>query len=371
MNLFRATVVLVLAAVSLASAQQSEPTGPSAFVSSDTVMRARGELVDGQALHALLAEIDALPTHDEPTIIMLRSVDSYWTDSRWFAAVRERETAHITTVIRHTAKHSNQPPIIVIAPDGTPAMMAQRVSTFGYENSSFPSTPEELAELGIDWLAEPVGFDLRWDREGRIAEQVSQRWELFGAEQVGALDMVLCADRHEVRDWARAFHDLQSTDASLGRFVERCVTGTASFTSDRTLASDLLERHGLAGQWFALLLPRYTYPWLDDAVTLGDRFLAAADPPIPLRVVVTETITPEFDRIVPVDEHASLLLDLGVTVDPELSDDLPQWIADYATGGVSLLLFDSNGGLAGSFFASNPLSGMETLASVLLELGLY
>ena len=364
-------VVLVIAVASLASAQQSEPTGPSAFVSSDAVMRARGELVDGQALHALLAEIEALPTHDEPTIIIIRSVDSYWTDTRWFAAVRERENARITTVIRHTVKYSNQPPIIVIAPDGTPAMMAQRVSTFGYENSSFPSTPEELSGHGIDWLAEPVGFDLRWDREGRIAEQVSQRWELFGVEQVGALDMVLCADRHEVRGWARGFQDLQPTDASLGRFVERCLTGASSFTSDRTLASDLLERHGLAGQWFALFLPRYTYPWLDDAVALGDRFLTAADPPIPVRLVVTETITPEFDRIVPVDEHAGLLLDRGVALDTELSADLPPWIADYVTGGVSLLLFDSTGGLVGSFFASNPLSGMETLASVLLELGLY
>lgn len=370
-QVMRVTVLLLFLA-SLATAQQGEATGPTVFLSTDAMFRPRGEVEDKQALHAVLGELGVLPAHDSPTVVMVRSVDAYWSDPRWDEAVRERELGRIQTITSSIAAHGGEPPIFVAAPDGTESNMAQRVSMFGYDVSYFPSTAEELTDLGLDWLANPKGFELRWDREGRIAEQISQRWLLFGEEQVGALDMVLCVDREQVLGWARAFHDLQATDASLGRFVERCVSGEVSLDLGRTLPAEVLERYGLEGQWFALLLPRYTYPWLEEVVDLGEQFLSLANSPVSLRLVAMDTVSSDYERFIPADEHAGLLADEGVAVDAELSRSLPGWVHDYATGGVSLLLFDDGGSLVGSFFASNAtISGIDTLATVLFEVGLY
>ena len=366
-----ATVVLLFLAP-IATAQQGEATGPNVFLSTDAMFRPRGEVKDEQALHAILDELGVLPAHGSPTVVLVRSVDAYWSDPRWDEAVRERELGRIQKITSSVAAHGGEPPIFVAAPDGTESNMAQRVSMFGYDVSYFPSTPEELEALGLDWLATPEGFELRWDREGRIAEQISQRWLLFGEEQVGALDMVLCVDREQILGWARAFQDLQATDASLGRFVERCVTGKAALDLERTLPVEVLTRHGLEGQWLSLLLPRYTYPWLEEVVDLGEQFLSLANSPVSLRLVATDTVSQEYERYIPADEHADLLDDEGLAVDVELSLDLPEWVNDYATGGVSLLLFDDEGSLVESFFASNAtISGIGTLATVLFDVGLY
>ncbi len=370
--IIRATTVLVALFAALAHAQESQPTSPSVFLSTDALFRSKGEVQDQVALHEVLSDVGALPDHDEPTVILIRSVDAYWGDLRWAEDVRERELARLATIRTNTAVNDGAMPILVLAPDGTPENMEQRVSMFGYQQSAFPSTPGELVEAGLDWLADPEGFDLRWDREGLIANHVSQRWTLFGVEHVGALDMVICSDRTEVRGWARGYQDTQASDASLGRFVQRCVNHELALPADRKLAPELTAELGPDGSWFALLLPRYTYPWLEEAVALAERSLAIADPSVPLHVIATESITPEHDRIVPADEHSALLEERGVPVDIELSRRLPAWIADYTTGGASLLLFDPNGRLVESFFATNAtIDGIKTLTTTLVEAGLF
>ena len=368
----RAVTVFVMVFSALSHGQQSEPTGPSVFLSTDALFRSKGEALDQEALHALLADVGALPADDEPTVILIRSVDAYWADPQWAEDVRERELARITTIQTNTALNDGGKPILVLAPDGTPENMEQRVSMFGFHQSAFPSTPTELTDVGLGWLADVESFELRWDREGHIADHISQRWTLFGIEHVGALDMVICSDHTEVHGWARAYHDTQSSDASLGKFVERCVNGKLEFVADFTVAPQLLEEVGLYGSPFALLIPRYTYPWLVEAVTLAERSLAITDPAVQMRVIATETITPEHDRKVHADEHIALLEERGVRVDTELSQLVPDWIADYATGGVALLLFDSGGRLLGSFFATNAtIDGIKTLTTALIEAGLF
>lgn len=359
-------------AFSLATAQQQDQLGPTGFLSTDALLRSRGEVTDGPALHALLSQIDALPQHEQSTVIVIRSVDAYWSDPQWSEAIRERELTRIMTIVRNSAIHSTEPPIFVSAPDGTPSNMAQRVSTFGYQQSFFPSSPLELLDLGLDWLAEPEGFEFRWDREGIIADHISQRWMVFGVEQVGALDMVICADKHRIHGWARSFKDVQATDASLGRFVERCVMGTLTPSNDYTISAELLERHGLTGQWFALLLPWFTYPWLDEVISLSEDLLAATNSPVSVHIVATETISPDYGRIISTDDHIALLAERGVVVDAQLSQSLPTWVSDFTIGGVALLLFDHEGRLVEPFFATNStLAGVETLAHVLLRSGLY
>ena len=156
--------VLLLFLAPMATAQQGEATGPTVFLSTDAMFRPRGEIEDKQALHAVLGELGVLPAHDSPTVVMVRSVDAYWSDPRWDEAVRERELGRIQTITSSIAAHGGEPPIFVAAPDGTESNMAQRVSMFGYDVSYFPSTSEELEALGLDWLANPKGFELRWDR---------------------------------------------------------------------------------------------------------------------------------------------------------------------------------------------------------------
>lgn len=334
-------------------------TAPRVYLSMDLLFRG-GEVTDGPALHALLAELGAVPDDDRATVVRLRSIDS-----GWFEVEYEGERERWTAIVDAATELGAPPPILVVGPRSTEASRRQR-------GSFFPATPEELEVAGFDWLVNPAGFDIRWDPEGRSAAQIAQRWLIFGVEEIGGLDMTLCVDQGEIRGWARAFYLNQPGPASVGKFVEDCTNGNLELYTDFSIPQDLLVEYGLAGGPFALVLPWFGYERVVDAVRLGERTLAGSRAGIPMRVVATDTIADERGwRFVLADEHAGLLVERGVEVDEALSSALPDWVGSYASRRASLLLFDDQGELIGSFFVLGGAGANdETLSQALLRLGL-
>lgn len=334
-------------------------TPPVAYVS-DVMLYSGGQVTDGPAMHRLLQELDLLPDGDRPTIVRLQSLRS-----NWFEVEFEGQRAAWETIVETATALGAPQPIFVAAPMSSEE---QRASEGGF----FPSTLEELEATGYDWITNLDGFDLRWDREGVIAGTIAHRWTVFGIEQIGGLGMTLCVTGNEIIGWARQMHYTRPGAASLGRFVTECTEGDLELHTDRTLPADLLARHGLDGGPFALMLPRYSYNYVTETVLLATRSLGASRVDIPVRFIATGTLDEDEMTFVPTEEHAELLLELGFEVDVALSEELPEWVDGFGARTGTVLLFDENGELLGSFFASVlPSNNDETLNQALLRLGLF
>ena len=113
--------------------------------------------------------------------------------------------------------------------------------------------------------------------------------------------------------WARAFQDLQATDASLGWFVERCVSGEVSLDLGRTLPRRCWALWvGVSG---SRCFARHTYPWLEEVV-IRRAVPPAANSPVSLRLVATDTVSSDYERFIPADEHAASWLTKALRLTP-------------------------------------------------------
>lgn len=311
-------------------------------------------------LHETLDELWLLPDHERPTVMVLASIDSHsyelerlYLRSRW-------------EFIVGAAKELGAPePILALAPSSSTAGRASR-------GSFFPSNAQQLEDTGYGWLVDLERYELRWEAEGRIADEHAGRYTLFGVEHIYDVHLILCIDRNAILGWARSWYQQLPGAASLGRFVEDCTSGETALGVDPALSPELMERHGLVGGPFALLLPHFAYEHALAAVDLAARNLAPVTPNITLRIVAIDTTDAEGTAFVSAQEHARLLEAMGVEIDDELSRELPAWVNNYGSFGTSLLLFDEQGRLHLSYFALNvqPL-GMSSLTQDLLRLGLY
>lgn len=333
---------------------------PNAYITMD-FMFSGGQVGDGVILNGLLGELGYLPDGDVPRVVRLLSVDSQWEEVEY---AKERKLWK--ALLEASVEFDTPTPLIVLSPRSSEASRQMN-------GSFFPSTPEMLRETGFDWLADPDGFELLWDMEGRIAARIARRWQIFGVEEIGALDMTLCVGQSGIIGWARPDHSKRPGPGSIGKFVDDCAKSQLELYTDYRVPQAMREKYGLPTDGpFALVLPWVGYEHVGAAVTLAERTLGTAKAGIAVRKVATETVIDEAgSRFVTRAEHAQLLEGAGITVDSGLSEAMPAWIDSFATQRASLLIFNAEGELIGSYYAFGlVLPDIETLSQGLLRLGL-
>lgn len=320
-----------------------------------------GEVGDGSVINELLAELGYVHEGDTPRVVRLRSIDSQWDEVEYGW---ERDLWN--GVLQAAAEFDAPPPLIVLSPQSSEA--SRRAN-----GSFFPSTPDELSETGFDWLVHPDGFEILRDTDETIANRIAQRWLIFGVEEIGGLAMTLCVAEQGIIGWARAYALKRPGLASIGKFVDDCTKGELELYTDYSIPQGLREEYGLAGGPFALLLPWFGYEHVAGAIALAEGTLSASRVGIPMRVVATETIVDEAgSRYMARSEHAELLERVGIDVDVGLSEAMPAWVDSFAASrGGSLLLFDGEGELIGSYYVTGLVPpDRETLSQGMLRLGL-
>lgn len=333
---------------------------PNAYLTMESLLTG-GEVGDGSVISELLAELGYVHEGDIPRVVRLRSIDSKWDEVEYGW---ERDLWN--GVLQAAAEFDAPPPLIVLSPQSSEA--SRRAN-----GSFFPSTPDELSETGFDWLVHPDGFEILWDTDETIANSIAQRWLIFGVEEIGSLDMTLCVAEQGIIGWARAYALKRPGLASIGKFVDDCTKGELELYTDYSIPQDLREKYGLVGGPFALLLPWFGYEHVAGAVTLAERTLSASKIGIPMRVVATETIVDEAgSRYMARSEHAEMLNQAGIDVDVGLSEAMPSWVDSFAaTPRASILLFDVDGELVGSYYVIGLApANIETLSQGMLRLGL-
>ncbi|MFA5551293.1 MAG: hypothetical protein WDA03_06710 [Trueperaceae bacterium] len=333
----------------------------------------RGLVEDAPALNAVLANLGALPNEGAPTVVFLRSIDS--SDDDQFGTA-ERNRARVELAAQITEELGAPAPVFVAGPSGREEDRRVIGAAMGRDPTYFPVTSDELAAVGYEWLIEPLGFELLWDMEGAAAELTAMRQKVFGQEIISPIDIVLCVDESGVVGWARSFRDFEATDASIGRFTRDCVAGRTEFTSSYVMPADLLADFELTGRWFALYLPdaHNVITPLDATEQAAIAGLELASVNVPLVIAATRTVTADSLEFVSAADHVSDLADVGVVVNPEFSERLPDWVAGIARQmrTTILIIFDENGVMAG-YLGATPSNGPSwpTLPQVLLRLGLY
>ena len=375
-QLVHASGLLVLAllarpATHLPSLALAQPTGPN-VVYIDTNAFHRGAIDDARRLHAVLNELNALPDGDQPTVITIQSIDSRDTA---YGGTTEPFLERQRIISEVAALRGAPAPVFLATEWGTPEDRVTDAMIRGQELPPiFPTSAEELRATGYSWLIDPQGFVVRWDLEGLVPELSASRSVIFGAELVSRVEMIICADKESILGWAGGHQDSRPTDASIGRFTRACINRELSFPESFMLPDQLLEEHDLAGKWFGILLPD-AYSIIVDlhaAEATARNLLDRASTEIPLLVAASETLSADFTRHISAEEHATALSELGVSIDADLSRDLPKWVQRFRRyGAVTLVLFSSTGELIGHFAAgpSNP-SDLDTLQHALLRLGL-
>lgn len=315
----------------------------------------------------LLDELGVVPTDGQRRVVQVRSIDYSWYEIEHVWARAQWEA-----IVNAAARVGAAPPVFLAGRWGTEENRLQRESpAFGRGESYFPSTLEELEAAGFDWLADPHGFSIQWDENRLVEAALAEQYSIFGVTQYSPMNLMVCVDGSAVVGWARGFVEREPTDMGLGLFVEECHAGLTSVFDDFSLPVKVLEANGLAGRPFALVLPRFTYGYVTDAVALAGRTLGVARTEIPVVVVSTDTVAGD-GRFVDLEEHALLLQQQGVEVDLTLSESLPEWLAGFTHSGVAVLLFDDQGELL-ERFGSVPFASAraETLSSAMLRLGLF
>ena len=318
-----------------------------------------GNIPDGEALEALetvLRSLDAMPTSGGPTVVQIQSVDSrYASSANASAASRLKDQTDL--IVSALERHGGPESIFVATQWGTSENRMAEGQMMGRDAPFFPTTGEELVASGLAWLADPEGFALRWDGDGALAEIAATRNRVRGMEFLGPVRMVLCVDDQHVLAWARSQRESRPTEAALGRFVQACVDGEyTGLSADYRLPVEVVATYGVDETWFAvLLLDAYTQPVpVSQVADAAQMILEAASVSIPLFLAGGETLTADFEEIVPAGEHRAALLDLGVKVDPAFSDSLPNWVYGFSTHPASTLVIFDDSGRAVAFFAASP-----------------
>lgn len=318
-----------------------------------------GNIPDGEALAALekvLRDLDAMPTSGGPTVVQIQSVDSrYASSANASAASRLKDQTDL--IVSALGRHGGPESIFVATQWGTSENRMAEGQMMGRDAPFFPTTGDELVASGLAWLADPEGFTLRWDRNGALAEIAATRNRVRGMEFLSPVRMVLCVDAQHVLAWARSQRESRPTEAALGRFVEACVNGEYSgLSADYRLPAEVVATYGVDETWFAvLLLDAFTQPVpVSQVADVAQMVLEAARISIPLFLVAGETLTADFEEIVPAGEHRAALSDLGVQVDPALSDSLPSWVYGFSTHPATTLVIFDDSGRAVAFFAASP-----------------
>lgn len=323
-----------------------------------------GNIRDGEALAALeaaLTDLGAMPQSSMPTILQIQPVDSrYALPSNASAAARLRDQTDL--IVRTLARLDAPESVFVATQWGTPENKLADGQMMGRDTPIFPRTSEELAASGLGWLIDPDGLTLKWDDGGGIPELTATRTTFRGMEFLGAARMVLCADDEHLLGWARSQRQWRPTAAALGRFVEACAKGEfAGLSADYQLPAELLSKYDLTGTWFAvLILDAFSQPVAVSKTPGAARtVLEAANAPIPLFLAAGETLTEDYETVVPAEEHRAALAGLGVEVDAGFSDALPDWVYDFATHPATTLVIFDDSGRAVAHFAATPSNPTE------------
>ncbi|MBW7916096.1 MAG: hypothetical protein H3C53_05345 [Trueperaceae bacterium] len=355
-------VTVLIALASMAGARAQSGAGPVVWLnltdSHNGVVRDRAEL------HEVLGDLGVLPEGPEPRVVSVHSLDSMFPH----VAVMTRSAQEIIT--RAVREAGGEEPVFVAAPWGWPQQRAVR-------GSIYPTTPEELEAHGYGWLLAPDGFRVAWDHDSKVAELAANRGFMAGSEYLQGVHMYLCVDGESVRGWARAWAyrgHREPTDASLGRFARDCLQDGLHMPDEYVVPEDVRTALGLDG-WFAVLLPNA----IDQHVPIGvavdsaREMLAFASVPIPLHPVVVETVTADLSEFVPREEHAAMLAELGVSVDPAFQASFPEWVRDFATHSRTILVVFDDAGRAVGHFAPGYSNGFgeETLVGALMRWGLF
>lgn len=342
------------------------------FVNLDSVHR--GRIHDVDAMEAALRDIDAMPDASAPTVVYIQSIDSRYA---WPMNAGHDSSERIDIVVSTLADIGAPPAIFVATPWGTPEDRIADSQVMGWDEVPiYPTTAEDLATHGYDWLVEPDAFALRWDLDGTIPFLTANRQTSFGREVISPVTIVLCANDSGILGWARSYRQYEATPAALGTFTTACANGELTgLPEDYALPASVLADYGLAETWLVILLPdAYAHVVdLQTATKTLSGILDQATPPIPIVYAASSTVGSDFAHTIDADTHRQALADAGIPIDGEFSDALPTWVYDYATLPVTTaLLVDPSGHVVGYYgVSSNNPANLPILQHQLLREGLY
>lgn len=361
----RVSVLFWAALVALASLASASAQGSAEQVVWVSLTNSHaGYVGDRAALHEVLRGLGALPEGPGPVVVSVQTLDAS------VPAQFGVQQAFQEVISAATREAGGEESVFVAAPWGHPPERAAR-------GGHFPTTREELEALGYGWVLEQDGFRLAWDHDSGVAELVANRSFVYGMETLDGVHLYLCVDGERVRGWARSWayrgHRVAS-DATVGRFTRDCLQDALGMPDEYVVPEDVRAALGLDG-WFAVLLPNafaQQVP-LSVAVDSAREMLAFANVPIPLHVVAVETVTEDFSEHVPLEAHAAMLAEMGVSVDPVFQANFPTWVRDIATHSSTILvLFDDAGRAVGHCAPGYSNSfGRETLVGAFMRWGLF
>lgn len=336
----------------------------------------RGVLGEPGRLHAVLADLGALPEGNAPTVVYIQSVDSRYTrSSDLYSSDTSPYEARMELIAAAAEEFGGPAPVFVATQWGTPEGREAYASTMAAATPIFPTTAEELTATGYDWLVEADGFVVRWDHKGAIPEFTASTQVVAGVEWVNPVEIALCVDQERILGWARGRRDYEATDAAIGRFTRECLRGELELPDPLVLSDEFLERYGLGGKYFAIVMP-YAYADavpVETGVARAESLLAQSSAEVPLLVVAASTLSVDGTRIMQSQQHAADLAQMGVETDPALNAAVPDWVQGFVRhAATTLVLFDETGSPVAAFVASpsNP-AGQSTLSHALVRYGLF
>ena len=336
----------------------------------------RGVLGEPDRLHSVLAGLGALPATNEPTVVYIQSVDSRYTvQNEDYSSDTSKFRDRIELMAAVANEVGGPEPIFVATQWDTPNGRESYAATLAAPTPVFPTTTDELAATGYEWLVDPAGFKLVWDLEGVIPDFAASRQTARGVEYISPVEIIVCVDQEGITGWARGRRDNEATPAAIGRFTRQCLSGELTLPEVLVLPPEFLEQHGLTGLHFAVVMP-YAYSDVvpvDAAVARAESVLAQASVQVPMLVVATSTLSVDATEYVPSEQHARDLAVLGIDTDPQVNALLPDWVQGFMRHtGTTLVLFDDSGAPVAAFVASpsNPAT-QSTLSQALVRYGLF
>lgn len=337
----------------------------------------RGVLGAPGRMHDALAALDALPSGADPTVVYVQSLSSGYTISNEiYSSDTSMYRQRVEVITAAAAEVGGPTPIFVATQWGTPKSRIIDARNMGRTDVDiFPTTAEELAATGYDFLIDPRGLVMRWDLDGSIPGFAASRRTVMGTEFILPVEIILCADSQRIVGWARGRRDFEPTDASLGRFTRACLRGELDQPETFVMPDDILSAYDLSGRYFALLLPyAYREPVpVASALSQAVGTLGLASTEVPLLVVATDTVTEDGTQYVTREEHASDLAAKGVEVDEALSAVIPDWVQGFVRHPATMLILVDDTGAPVAVYGASPSNpaGEPTLTQGLLRYGLF
>lgn len=324
-----------------------------------------GGISDYDHALALLKQLGALPKGGDPTVVSVHTVDS---QNQYMA---ELITSAQELISAESASFQAETPILVLTPWGRPYEVVAR-------GGKFPTSLEELVELGFGEVAALEDVVMVWDPGATFPELAAPRSYVYGGERLDGIHMYLCATSDEVLGWARARAYLSrrvASDATIGRFARDCLQGKIAMPREYTISQAALQELGVAESWFAVMLPDAydQLVLLEAAMSSAQEILELANVEIPVFVEVVDTMSADWTEFIPASQHVIDLGAYGVVAGERVSAIIPDWIGDFKTAnGTILVLFDDSGTAVAHFVASatNPI-GLTSMIEVLMTQGLF